>query len=273
MPDRPTIAFTAASVPDNYERHLAPVIFAPWAEILLDWAGLPSGARVLDVASGTGVVARAAARRVGPDGHVTATDVSGPMLARGRAAAPQPGAAPIDFVPAAADELPFADASFDAVVCQQGLQFFPDRASALTALVRVMRPGAPLALAVWASGHRLEPLDDFGQALRAAGVPEPFPGAFTRGAFAMAPEQVQRLLTEAGAASVEVTVRELVLQWPSADAIVAAIAGTPFGPVFGGLPAEQRERVEAELLRLSGPGAPGEPVARSTVAVLARATA
>jgi hypothetical protein len=67
-PDRSS-AFTSGSVPDEYERHLVPVVFAPWAEILLDAVEVSPGSRVLDIASGTGVVARAAARRTGGDGH------------------------------------------------------------------------------------------------------------------------------------------------------------------------------------------------------------
>ncbi|MGP0050941.1 MAG: methyltransferase domain-containing protein, partial [Solirubrobacteraceae bacterium] len=78
-------AFTSHSVPDEYERHLVPAVFEPWAEILLDAVGISPGSRVLDIASGTGVVARAAARRAGCDGQVVASDVSGPMLARSAA--------------------------------------------------------------------------------------------------------------------------------------------------------------------------------------------
>jgi ubiquinone/menaquinone biosynthesis C-methylase UbiE len=98
------------------------------------------------------VVARAAARRAGGEGHVVATDVSGAMLARSAAAGASRGAAPIEYREASADALPFEDGSFDVVLCQQGLQFFPARAAALGEMRRILRPGGGVGIAVWAEG-------------------------------------------------------------------------------------------------------------------------
>jgi ubiquinone/menaquinone biosynthesis C-methylase UbiE len=69
-------AFASESVPDEYERHLVPTVFAQWAEVLLDVAVVTPGNGVLDIASGTGALARAVSRRTGSDGHVVASDVS-----------------------------------------------------------------------------------------------------------------------------------------------------------------------------------------------------
>src|SRR4051794_23685639 len=129
--------FTADSVPENYERRLVPALFAPWAEVLVDVAGVCEGDVVLDVASGTGAVARAAARRAGPSGHVVASDISPAMLAFAAARAEQEGGAAIEHVEAPAAELPFEDGSFDVALCQQGLPFISDRAGAAAELRRV----------------------------------------------------------------------------------------------------------------------------------------
>jgi SAM-dependent methyltransferase len=150
-------AFTFDSVPDEYERLLAPVVFEPWAEVLLDAVTIVPGSRVLDVATGTGVVARAAARRLGEEGNVVACDVSAAMLARAASVGAHAGAAPIEYREGSADALPVDDGWGDVVLCQQGLQFFPAQASAVSEMRRVLRRGGAAGIAVWASGHPLEP--------------------------------------------------------------------------------------------------------------------
>src|SRR3954468_6872537 len=96
--DRRSAAFVAASVPENYELRLVPVIFEPWGEVLVHAADVQPGDRVLDVASGPGAVARLAAGLAGPEGFVVASDVSGPMLAHAETIAAPDGAAPIDYL-------------------------------------------------------------------------------------------------------------------------------------------------------------------------------
>src|SRR5215470_422814 len=127
-----------------YEELFVPALFAPWADRVADAARLRPGISVLDVACGTGVLARAVARRVEPGGRVTGLDPSDGMLAV--AAERAPGLA---WQKGVAESLPFPDKSFDAVVSQFGLMFFADRAGALREMWRVLRPGGRLALAVW----------------------------------------------------------------------------------------------------------------------------
>jgi len=103
---------------------------------------------VLDVACGTGVVTRAAAERVASGGRVAGIDLNPGMIAVARSLPPTAGAA-IEWHEASALALPFADSGFDVVLCQQGLQFFPDKALALREMRRVLRPGGRLALSVW----------------------------------------------------------------------------------------------------------------------------
>lgn len=272
-PDPRGQAFTAASVPEHYERVLAPAVFEPWAEVLVDAAGVAAGDRVLDVASGTGVVARAAARRVGIRGHVLATDISGPML---RHAAGQPaldGAAAIEYQQAPATELPARDGAFDVVLCQQGLQFFSARSEAVREMARVLRSGGAVGAAVWAAGHRLEPFDDYAEALIAAGAEPPFPRAFENASFVMAPDVMRTLFDYAGLEVAELSVVELTVTFDDAASAAAGILGTPFGPLVEALAPENRAALDADLARRFAPALPGAQINRPTAAVVVRAIA
>jgi ubiquinone/menaquinone biosynthesis C-methylase UbiE len=136
------------SAPEIYERYLVPAIFGSWAALVVEEAALQRGERVLDVACGTGVVARLAAPLVGSSGQVTAVDLNPGMLAVARAL-PPPDGAPVDWRVGDAAALPTPDAAFDVVFCQQGLQFFPDRLGALREMRRAMRSAGRLVLLVW----------------------------------------------------------------------------------------------------------------------------
>jgi SAM-dependent methyltransferase len=139
----------AGSAAQVYERQLVPAIFGPWARRVLDVAAPTAGERVLDVACGTGVVARLAAERVGPTGRVVGLDLNPGMLAVARSL--PVGGAPVGWVQATAGRLPFPDGSFEVVCCQLGLQFFPDRSAALAEMARVLVVGGRLAVMVWRS--------------------------------------------------------------------------------------------------------------------------
>ena len=272
QPDRRSRAFTAASVPESYQRLLAPVIFEPWAEVLVDAAGVSPGAHVLDVASGTGVVARLAARRVGAGGRVAASDVSEAMLEHSARQVLPEGSAPIEFVEAPAAALPFPADSFDVVVCQQGLQFFAERLDAVREMSRVVHAGGVVCASVWAAGYRLEPFDDYAEALIDAGAEPPFPRAFENASFVMSAGDARALFEEAGFAAPEVSVVEQTVAWSGPEAAASGILGTPFGPVVSALSSDHRRAVEADLARRFEPKSPGAPVSRTTVAVIVRAT-
>src|SRR5438093_11229229 len=130
---------------ENYERYFVPTIGMPFATALLDAAGLHRGELVLDVACGTGVVTRLAAELVGPHGAVAGLDINPAMLAVARSA-PSSGPA-IEWHEASAESLPLADESFDVVLSSLGLQFVPDKASALREMWRVLVPDGRLAIA------------------------------------------------------------------------------------------------------------------------------
>ncbi len=131
-----------------YEHHAVPAIFARWAPELVELAGVQPGERVLDVACGTGVVTRLLADRVGSTGRVVGLDLNAGMLAAARAAAVNPT---IEWLEGNVMSMSLPDATFDAVVCQQGFQFFPDKPLALREMRRVLVSGGRLALSVWRS--------------------------------------------------------------------------------------------------------------------------
>ncbi len=130
--------------PANYERFFVAAIGAPLASDLVSLATLRRGERVLDVACGTGVVARLAAEEVGGTGSVAGLDVNPGMLAVARSATPSD--LPIEWHEASAEAMPLPDASFDVVLCQMGLQFMPDKPAALREMRRVLVRGGRLIL-------------------------------------------------------------------------------------------------------------------------------
>jgi ubiquinone/menaquinone biosynthesis C-methylase UbiE len=134
------------SIPALYDRYLGPMLFADYAEDLARRAADLAPAHVLETAAGTGVVTRALACTLPPEVEITATDLNQAML---DFAAAQPDADRVAWRQADAQALPFADGSFDAVLCQFGVMFFPDRATAYCEAKRVLKPGGRYLLNVW----------------------------------------------------------------------------------------------------------------------------
>ena len=146
MADHGSDKVFAGSIPEIYDTYLVPMIFEPYAADLTTRVAATRPARVLEIAAGTGVVTRAMTAAL-PDGtSVVATDLNQTMLDR---AAARGTARPVTWRPADAMKLPFPDGSFDAVVCQFGVMFFPDKPAAHAEARRVLRPGGVLAFNVW----------------------------------------------------------------------------------------------------------------------------
>jgi ubiquinone/menaquinone biosynthesis C-methylase UbiE len=133
---------------ETYERFMVPPLFAPSAERLLDVAKPRPGERVLDVATGTGIVARRVAPRVGSAGSVVGLDLSPEMLAVAHAESVREELA-IKWREGRAEALPFADGAFDLALCQFALMFFTDRRAALAEMHRVLKDGGRVTLSVF----------------------------------------------------------------------------------------------------------------------------
>ena len=147
----PSYAMNQVSFPEMYERWLVGPLFRPWAELTLDELKLSPGDRLLDIACGTGIVARVAKQRLGDTGQVVGVDVSSDMLAVARNVAPD-----IDWREGNAASLPLNEGEqFDIVVCQQGLQFFTDKTAAIAQMRRALAEHGRLAVATWRSDEEM----------------------------------------------------------------------------------------------------------------------
>ena len=135
---------------ETYEHALVPAVFAPWAPLVVALADPQPGDRVLDIACGTGVVTRLAARQVGSTGIVVGLDLNPGMLAFAASITPSNCSdAPITWREASATDMPLVEATYDIAYCQLGLQFFPDRSAALREMYRVLVSGGRLGVMVW----------------------------------------------------------------------------------------------------------------------------
>lgn len=199
-----------------YEEFFVPALFQEWAPRVAAAAELQPGDRVLDVACGTGVLAREAALRVGSTGSVTGVDPSPGMLAVAARLAPR-----VEWHQGTAESLPYPDHFFDAVVSQFGLMFVTDRRQALREMLRVLVPGGRLAVAVWDSlANTPAYAAEVGLLDRLAGprAAEALSAPFVLGNR----EEVASLFASAGVASVAVTTHQGKAHFPSIRSMVEA---------------------------------------------------
>ena len=202
--------------PEVYEGFLVPHLFTPWAHDLVARAEPKPGERVLDVACGTGIVVRAVLPVVGPNGRVTGADFSPAMLAVARTRVP--GEAPVEWYEASAEALPFSDATFDLVLCQQGLQFFPDKPGAIQEFWRVLAPGGRVALSVWRTLEHNPVHEAINEAVvRHLGTTDWIAAAFSGNA-----SELEALLLGEGFEDVAIEPVTMTLRFPSADRFVRA---------------------------------------------------
>jgi ubiquinone/menaquinone biosynthesis C-methylase UbiE len=212
------------SAAELYQRYLVPGITSKWAEDLVRRAQLRSGEEVLDVACGTGVVARLAAKKMG-SGHVTGLDLNAGMLAVARGVSGE--GPPVNWMEGSALDLPFPSGRFDAVLCQLGLQFFPDQSKALREMRRVVRMSGRVALSVYSPIERTPGANAFVRALD--DVLGPQASRIKRGEHSFAaPAQLEKLVLDAGFGSVEVQTVVQTIVFPSVlDYVRFQLLATP----------------------------------------------
>ncbi len=240
-----TVSFDrfSGTAAESYERYFVPAIGAPLAADLAGVADLRSGERVLDVACGTGVVARHALKRVGAAGEVVGVDINPGMLAVARATTADPRA---EWHEASADELPLADGTFDVAFCQLALQLFPDRRSALREMRRVLVHGGRLFVNVPGPAPPLFAI--FEEALARHLGPDA--AGFARAVFSLHDRaEVRGLVTSAGFEHVDVrsSVKTLALP-PPADFLWQYVHSTPLAAAAGQLDAGQRDALERDVV-------------------------
>lgn len=200
---------------DVYDEQFVPALFRHWGPVVCDVANITSGQRVLDVACGTGALTVAVADRVSPGGAVLGLDANPAMLAVARRKH-----ADIEWHDGCAESLPFADASFDAVVSQFGLMFFDDRVAALREMHRVLRPGGRIAVAVCDALDRspgYASLAALLERLFGNGVADAFRAPFVLGDAAA----LHALCEKAGIAEASVVQRQGTVRFASIDALVS----------------------------------------------------
>jgi ubiquinone/menaquinone biosynthesis C-methylase UbiE len=216
----------AGTGPESYERHNV-MAFMQTAQDLVTLAALRPGERVLDVACGTGVLARLAVQAVGPTGKVAGADLNEGMLSVARTQAHQHEGPPIAWYTCDAAALTFPDGAFDVALCQWGLEFFADRSRGLREMARVLVPGGRLVLRVWRAFDQQPFYVVLLNALErhlGAGT-----GAPIRAAFTLAdPHELRTLVTGAGFARVHIRITTNLLRFPSLERYVLGyLAATP----------------------------------------------
>jgi ubiquinone/menaquinone biosynthesis C-methylase UbiE len=240
----PSFEAYAGTAPENYERYFVPAIGRPLAHALVDLAGVRPGQRVLDVACGTGIVASVAAERVGADGLVAGADLNPGMLAVARSTPASD--APISWHEAPADSLPFPDGAFDIVLCQLGLQFFPDRLGALREMRRVLAPsGRALVLVPGPAPAIFVILEE---ALAAHFTPEV--AAFVQVVFSLhQPDELRGLLTDAGFRQSDARAHSTTLPLPSPEEFLwQYVASTPLATAVADLDDPARTAVAQDVV-------------------------
>jgi ubiquinone/menaquinone biosynthesis C-methylase UbiE len=214
------------SIPEIYDRYLVPLIFEPYAADLARRLAQAAPKTVLETAAGTGVVTRALAAQLSADTRIVATDLNQPMLDRAKTLQPEPGR--IEWQQADALSLPFDDGSFDAVVCQFGVMFFPDKVQGYKEALRVLKPGGRFLFNAWDKISENEFVDTAMQAL-AEIFPNDPPRFMERTPHGYHdPERIRDELKSAGFANVSIEFVDAKSRAASAlDAVTGYCQGSP----------------------------------------------
>ena len=228
------------NVPQHYDQNLGPLLFSDYAADLARRIATLNPRRVLETAAGTGIVTRALRDALPANANLTATDLNAPML--DIAATKFRPSEAVEFRTADATALPFADSSFDAVVCQFGVMFFPDKDKSYREAIRVLATGGHYVFSIWDS-HRHNPIGRIAHEVIGGFFPAD-PPQFQSVPFAYRFEPIKESLIDAGFASISATI--LRSQKKVADFAMLA-RGLVYGsPIIDQL--QQRGGVDAERI-------------------------
>lgn len=201
---------------ETYESYMMPTLFGPWASRLVQSANPRPGERVLDVACGTGVVARQVASRIGPKGTIVGLDLNPKMLAVARTMAKRDGLA-IDWQEGRAESLRFPDSSFELVLCQFALMFFTDLRASLAEMCRVLSQGGRVFLSVWQGLERHPFYQTLHEVIRKRVGMSGVQDIFSLGDAG----KLRTLLTDAGLQRVEVEPMSMTARFPDPEGFLA----------------------------------------------------
>jgi ubiquinone/menaquinone biosynthesis C-methylase UbiE len=216
---------------ERYERILTPAILGPAARALGEWSALRDGETVLDIGCGTGAAARFAAEKVGLSGRVAGVDINSAMIDVARSLPPVRGAS-IEWFENSADDLPFVDHSFDAVLCAQTLQFLSNRRGALAEIYRVLKPGGRATVSTWCDIQDSPYFYALVEAINRHIGSETAQGL--KAAFNLTdPDTIRSLLTNAGYQHIDMIVKPLDLPLPNlVDFVPSHVSATPMSVGF-----------------------------------------
>ena len=244
------------STPILYDRYMGPLLFEPYAKVIAERAAKLRPQRILEIAAGTGILTRSLHRAV-PQAQIVATDVNPVML---EVAAQRLGSDGVSFETADAQDLPFAGASFDLVVCQFGVMFFPDKVRANEEARRVLRSNGHYLLV---SFDRLDlnPVPKAAADAVAALFPSDPPAYMERGPFSYVdPALIEHDLLAAGFSHIKLETLALTSRVSARDAAQAMVLGSPFRAEIERRDSSALDRaldaVTAALARWDGSDAP-----------------
>jgi ubiquinone/menaquinone biosynthesis C-methylase UbiE len=209
---------------EAYEKHMVPGMFLHWTELVVRVAAPQPGETVLDVACGTGIGARIAARDSGGKAKVAALDIDAGVVEVGRRLARESGTS-VEWHCANVLEMPFDDAAFDLCLCLQGIQFVPDRIAALSEIRRVLKPSGRLVASIWGPLESNKGHEAVVEALEAQGVDTT---AAKRACSFANPDDIRAAVTGAGFTHVDLRTHDGTSRFASVDSFLEGMTtGSP----------------------------------------------
>lgn len=228
--------------PEAYEKYIVPAFSGAWAQDIVQRAALRGGDRILDVGCGTGIVSRHAYKSLGESSHITGVDVNEMVIKKAREIC-LPNDIPIEWKQCNVETLPFSDAAFNVVLCQQGLQYFPDQSRALTEINRVLVSEGRIVFSVWRSLEYFPFYSALHRALEqyvseeAASI---LSSAFTLGDSI----QLRGLFESAGFKNIDICLMIKQMRYSSLeDFLVGGFAASPFANDILALEKSKREKM------------------------------